>query len=257
MYDSAELQRFDQEIMPALARDGQWRGEALGRKKDGCSFAQELSLNGLTDGGLICVVRDISERKNMENALWEEEEKYRKLFDTSPDAIAIVDQNGMFLTVNSTMAERFGLSREELQTKGYDQVMPREVAQRRVQLGNAAIEQGKLIFDEDERDGRHYQNYYVPLDLSGRKHVFQVIARDITESKNLQKKLREMSFHDQLTGLYNRAYVDNELHRLSYSRAYPITIMSMDLDGLKIINDTMGHEYGDQQLVEAFLEMVI
>ena len=66
LYTHNEAARFDREIFPLLRRQGHWRGEARGLKKDGSLFAQEISLTALEDGGLICVVRDISERKQNE-----------------------------------------------------------------------------------------------------------------------------------------------------------------------------------------------
>ncbi len=69
LYDEEELKRFEEEIMPKFREKGKWRGEALGKKKDGTIFSQELSLTALEDGGLICVVRDIKDRKEREKEL--------------------------------------------------------------------------------------------------------------------------------------------------------------------------------------------
>ncbi len=63
-----------------------------------------------------------------------------------------------------------------------------------------------------------------------------------------EEQLKFISLHDQLTGLYNRAYFENELKRLEGSDAYPIIIISADLDGLRLINDTMGQNEGNQVL---------
>lgn len=76
------------------------------------------------------------------------------------------------------------------------------------------------------------------------------MVQDITDRKEYESKLHFMSFHDQLTDLYNRYYFEEELRRLSGSREYPITILSADLDGLKLINDTLGHSMGDQMLID-------
>ncbi|MGP1373094.1 MAG: PAS domain S-box protein, partial [Almyronema sp.] len=69
LYDAESLRRFEQEILPAFAHNGYWRGEAVGLKKNGSRFDQEVSLTRLENGGLICVVRDISDRKRQEKAL--------------------------------------------------------------------------------------------------------------------------------------------------------------------------------------------
>ncbi len=85
-------------------------------------------------------------------------------------------------------------------------------------------------------------------DESGNIIRVQCGIQDITDRKQAEEKLRHLSLHDQLTGLYNRAYIENEKQRLSKSRDYPITIISMDVDGLKLVNDTLGHERGDELL---------
>ena len=86
-------------------------------------------------------------------------------------------------------------------------------------------------------------------DNSGAIIRVQCGIQDITERKEAEERLRHLSLHDQLTGLYNRLYLENEKQRLSKGRYYPITIISMDVDGLKLVNDTLGHERGDELLI--------
>ena len=71
------------------------------------------------------------------------------------------------------------------------------------------------------------------------------ISRDITDKKKTEEKVKYLSFHDGLTGLYNRAYFDEEFKRLDTERQLPITIVMGDLNGLKVINDAYGHSRGD------------
>ena len=71
------------------------------------------------------------------------------------------------------------------------------------------------------------------------------ISRDITEIKHAEEKIEYLSFHDGLTGLYNRAYFEEELRRLDTERQLPITIVMGDVNGLKLINDSYGHARGD------------
>jgi PAS domain S-box-containing protein len=69
LYSEAEALRFEQHIMPRMAREGHWEGEATAQRKDGSSFPQQVSLTALAEGGLICVCRDLSERRRMEEQL--------------------------------------------------------------------------------------------------------------------------------------------------------------------------------------------
>jgi PAS domain S-box-containing protein len=66
LYDRAELDRFEKWIMPSFWESGNWRGEAIGTRKDGTRFPQEVSLSSVRGGGLVCVVRDITKRKRSE-----------------------------------------------------------------------------------------------------------------------------------------------------------------------------------------------
>ncbi len=81
--------------------------------------------------------------------------------------------------------------------------------------------------------------------------LLQVVAELITGAvarHDADRQIRLLSFHDQLTGLYNRRYFEHELERLDRSREHPIAVVSADLDGLKLVNDTIGHNEGDRYL---------
>ncbi|MDZ7761135.1 MAG: PAS domain S-box protein [Desulfovermiculus sp.] len=94
------------------------------------------------------------------------------------------------------------------------------------------LDRGKVV--EWDEEGR-------PLHMSG-THT------DINDIKRHAEQLHYLSLHDQLTGLYNRAYFENELSRLQKSREFPISIICCDVDGLKLANDTLGHQHGDMLL---------
>lgn len=80
LYGESEIKRFHEDIMPEYAKNGEWKGEAIGLKKDGSSFFQEISLTGL-DKGSICVVRDTTNRKEAEKQLQQYAENLRSLND--------------------------------------------------------------------------------------------------------------------------------------------------------------------------------
>lgn len=75
--------------------------------------------------------------------------------------------------------------------------------------------------------------------------------RDISAFKLVEERLRFLSTHDNLTGLYNRAYFDEELVRLARGRTFPVGVVMADVDGLKEVNDSFGHTAGDRLLQQA------
>lgn len=84
--------------------------------------------------------------------------------------------------------------------------------------------------------------------INGKVEKIVGSSLDITENKRKEKEIEYLSFHDKMTGLYNRRYFENELKRLETSRKLPIAILIADLDNLKYINDQFGHLKGDQYI---------
>ena len=78
-----------------------------------------------------------------------------------------------------------------------------------------------------------------------------VVFRDIGEKKEKQRKIEYLSYHDQLTGVYNRRYFEEEVKRLDTKRNLPISFIYADVNGLKTINDAFGHQVGDQFIFQA------
>jgi diguanylate cyclase (GGDEF)-like protein/PAS domain S-box-containing protein len=78
-----------------------------------------------------------------------------------------------------------------------------------------------------------------------------IILHDVTERKQMEDTLRYQSTHDILTGLFNRQYYEAEIKRLQQSRCFPISILMMDMDRLKTVNDRLGHSAGDELLRQA------
>ena len=82
------------------------------------------------------------------------------------------------------------------------------------------------------------------------------VAQDITDRKKYEESLHYLSTHDSLTGLYNRVYFDAEMKRLASSREFPVSIIVADVDGLKAVNDTKGHDAGDK-LIQAAASVLL
>lgn len=109
LYDAAKAARFRTEIFPALERDGAWSGQSEGRRKDGTEFHQDISLRKLDDGGLICVVRDISDKIRNDHIT-----KVVKLaVEAAADGIAITDEDNKILFMNLSFLKIHGYNPHE------------------------------------------------------------------------------------------------------------------------------------------------
>ncbi|AFY91705.1 PAS domain S-box [Chamaesiphon minutus PCC 6605] len=87
LYSPAQIQEFETTAFPAVGTSRQWRGEAVAIRKDGSTFNEEVTLFLLDNGQLICICRDITDRKSMEIALRESEERYHQLVSNVPGAL--------------------------------------------------------------------------------------------------------------------------------------------------------------------------
>jgi two-component system, cell cycle response regulator len=85
---------------------------------------------------------------------------------------------------------------------------------------------------------------------------FLKVSQDITERKQYEESLQYLGTHDPLTGLFNRAYFDAELQRIESGREYPVSIVMADIDGLKGVNDSQGHDEGDR-LIKGAAEVLL
>jgi diguanylate cyclase (GGDEF)-like protein len=88
-------------------------------------------------------------------------------------------------------------------------------------------------------------------DVQGKPWASLVAFMDITDRKKAESDLLYLSYHDHLTGLYNRGFFENELKRLDTNQNFPLSIIMCDINGLKLINDSFGHDIGDALLKSA------
>jgi len=223
------------------------------RRGDGTLFDCEISLKRVdSEGGALMqgIVRDVSERLRAEEALRESEERYRQLFEMESDAIFLIDnETGRILEANEAASELYGFSREELRgLRNVDLSAEPESTRARTREGASEIP----LRWHRKRDGSIF-----PVEIMARhfdwrgRRVHIAAIRDITQRRRAEEQLRFLSLHDALTGLFNRARFEEELDRLDRRREGAVGILMVDVDGLKLANDTFGHERGDALLIEA------
>jgi len=197
--------------------------------------------------------------REIEDKLRESEEKYRLLFETAYDGIMLID-GSMVVDCNQRAAEIFGCPRHEIQGSSVERFMPplqsddRDTREIITQHNALALKGEPSLFEIElcRCDGTIFEvelslNY---IDLHQRK-LAQVIVRDITTRKQMEDWLRYLNMHDKPTGLYNRNYFEEEMQRMQSGRFDPVGVVVCDVDGLKLVNDTLGHRAGDALLAAA------
>lgn len=198
-----------------------------------------------------CIVNDITESKKAQQKIVESEERYRLLFSEMNQGIAlyqiILDEEGVpidysFTDVNDYFLKMFNMTRADVIGKRATEVMPKVEKYWIDEFGKVALTGVSSNFENYFEQTGHYYSTHSYMTKPG---YFAVLARDITESKKAEENILFLSYHDQLSGLYNRRFYEEELKRLDASRNLPITLVMGDINGLKLVNDTFGHARGD------------
>lgn len=209
--------------------------------------------------GVLETALNISDLIKAEQALRSSEERFRLTSELSPVGIVVSDASERTLFVNRKFEELFGYTLEEMASVedwwglAYpDRSLRKEVRGKWKEAVEYARKTGTEIKPMEYpvvcKDGTVRQ---IELRMASMGDLNIVIFTDMTERKMAENEIRYISFHDKLTGLYNRAYLEEEIQRLDTSRQLPLSVIMVDLNGLKLVNDTYGHSTGDKMLKEA------
>ena len=188
------------------------------------------------------------------------EENIRLLLDSTAEAIYGLDMDGNCTLCNQSCLNMLMYKQEELIGKNMHWLIhsknaegaPIPIEECNI---NRALTNGEYVHAENEvyyrSDGTFFPVEYFsyPQYREGVLVGAVVTFMDITDRKKSQEKILDLSYHDQLTGLFNRRYFDEELKRIDVEANLPITIIMADMNGLKLINDSFGHIAGDQALI--------
>lgn len=150
-----------------------------------------------------------------------------------------------FLDLNPAFEELTGLSASNLIGNTVKKVLPKIEQDWIDKYGRVAATGESISF---EKYAREQDKYFIVRAFSPEQGKFATIFSDITERKKVEAELKYRTFHDELTGLYNRAYFNEEIKRYDNKRQLPLSVIMGDINGLKIANDSFGHQQGDKLL---------
>lgn len=253
------LNEYFQKDMPVLDLDKRYlkpNGEVV------WANLKLINFKGIFDGDncQLSFVEDITEKKRYMDELAASEFTFRTLFENSADPIFLIDEDQIY-DCNQASVDFFGAtSKEQLIGRspygGADHYQPD---------GQLSEAKGREMIELCKYEGKSKFEWWhkrddgsvVPVEVMLSKIILKgqilvhALCRDITERKEMENQLQYMSYRDQLTGVYNRRFFEEELLRMDVPRNLPLTIVMADVNSLKLINDSFGHEVGDVLLIKA------
>ncbi len=198
---------------------------------------------------------DVTTMNNAYQRLLKQEHLYRSVFEHAVMGIMIVSRDSKIINANQAVEYMFGCQVDELKDMSLsDFTLPED------QAIDAGLRQDVI---EGKRNYYHIEKRYtrndgilfwslvtvfVVCDESGTLSLIHMLE-DISARKAVELQLEQASTHDAMTGLYNRAYFDSEFISLQHSMRLPVSVIVIDVDGLKQLNDTKGHEAGDRLII--------
>lgn len=202
--------------------------------------------------GILGTFEDITEQKKIQEALRESQLRYEQLAEKSRSVIWEVDRNGVYTYVSPVAKEVFGYTSEEMVGKMHIYDLSHEDENNFKEHILLAINSSESVSDlenkvknKDNKEAWVMTNGFPVLNDKGEILFYRGMDIDITYLKKIEQDIKFLSFHDQLTGLYNRRFFEEELKRLDTDRNLPLSLVMIDVNGLKLVNDAFGHNAGD------------
>lgn len=248
-------------------------------RKDGARIYVESSVSLIKDRrgepiGFRGIMLDVTDRKEAEKALQESQRRLADIIEFLPDATMVIDIEGKVIAWNRAMEEMTGVKAENILGQGdYAYSLP-FYGERRPILIDLALRPDPEF--EKKYSGIERQHHtvsgeaYMPnmgggsiflwgtatalVDAEGKIIGAIESIRDITERKQMEEEIKSLSITDPLTGLYNRRgflTLAEQQMKISARSNKELLLIYIDLDGMKVVNDTLGHMKGDELLIEA------
>lgn len=250
-------------------------------------FGEPIMVNG-NQLGVLGLYRDITVEKQTRDALSDSEERFRRMFSDSPIALRLEDFSAVKAWINRISHEHgenlhdyllrnpdeftMALSSarvvdlndatlmlfkardvKELQSRLHT-ILSQEYFKEALEI-IIAMHSGATTLERElayqRLDGKKIFTITKLSILPGYEESWERVLfsnLDITERKLTEERLTYISLHDMMTGVYNRAFFEEEMKRLQKSRSFPVSIVVADMDNLKSLNDSQGHQAGDAAL---------
>jgi diguanylate cyclase (GGDEF)-like protein/PAS domain S-box-containing protein len=191
-----------------------------------------------------------------QDTLRKSEERYRSLVESTEDSIYLVDRKYCYVFMNQKHLARLGYSADEFTGRPYSDFHSEEETREFTGAVDHVIATGKSLQQEHKsmRDDRYFLRTLSPVkEADSTVSAVTVVSKQFTERKAMEEELRKLSLTDELTNLYNRRgfmTLAEQQIKMANRLNRELLLISADLDDLKVINDTYGHQEGDRALID-------
>jgi diguanylate cyclase (GGDEF)-like protein/PAS domain S-box-containing protein len=205
------------------------------------------------------ILTDITAKKENEEKIYNQKEEFKTTLMSVGDAVISTDKKGKIKLMNNVAEDLTGWSQEDAYNQPLEKVLniineyTRQICENPAEK---ALRLGKIVEMANHtilitKDGKEIpiEDSAAPIkDRDENVTGAVIVFRDFTDKR--EKQIEYLSFHDHLTGLYNRRYMEDSMKRLDSKRNIPFSIIVVDVNGLKLTNDAYGHSMGDKLLVK-------
>jgi diguanylate cyclase (GGDEF)-like protein/PAS domain S-box-containing protein len=250
---------------PLIKKNGVVGALVIYSDQSDCFDEQFIGLISEISNALSFALDDIDRenlRRAADQALRDSEQRYHLVMEGAGDAIVLMESDGRIVEANRRAVEQFGYSREELINMPGRTLFPEELQHdmrqryenilttgQTVDSCTVIVRKDKTTFPVDAVESR--------VEL-WRKQMVLSIFRDVSERKAAEERIHYLAYHDSLTGLPNRTLLIDRLEqaiRESHRRNTMVGVIFIDLDNFKTVNDTLGHDFGDELLQSAAMRI--
>lgn len=231
-------------------------------------FAQELDAQDMTERltSLGCYYDDLNGQNEALRRVIQEnvilKSKYKRLYEEAPAGYVVFTADGQISEANKTFCRMMAISPEEVPDHTITDFFPplqqellQQTFQDILQNGTQASLELTPIVSAEPSDvlmliDRFWQRIWTGQSFADSgSYLLRCVINDISELKHQQREIWQKSIHDPLTGVYNRLFYAEQLPHLDQPQVLPLSVIMLDIDRLKNINDTLGHSFGDEAII--------